>query len=658
MNLLKILFVLSLTGSLFSPPPQSTAADIQAPVLKWKNAGCYSSWCETGWYSSPAALDLDQDGDVEVIAGTYSLFLIDGDSGSLIKRVDPPGNRNWPSIVAADLDDNGDLEVVSAHGDGYVHVFDHNMNLVWSRQPTPGNELRSLAVYDLDNNGDLEIMVASTRSYDQWFVYEHNGDLRSGDWPQHSPDSDTNGYTAGCFNQNIAAGDMNGDGLAEIIGPNDTHYLAAFLPDGSQLPASTIYGTLPGGLPKPWSLVGVHVDHAVDLRGWAYCGTEHRPNFAHSPPILSDLDGNGILEAIIVGNVYNCGTSPYTSLYEMPFILNRDRTRWVSGSFNWTVLPTPDANADPIIENYNVIESNHPNPAAADLDNDGIKEVLYPSYDGRMHVYWMDKTEHGNWPYAVTKAGEGFTRFATEPVVVDLDNNGYAEVIFASWVQKGTNQTGKLHILDYLGNPIHEIPLPMAYGSPDWNGVLAAPTLANIDNDADLEIVLNSAHSGVLAYDLPNTADARILWETGRGNFLRSGSPSLGDISTSTFVSNYPISSPGQTVRFTIFLNNQGLALPDVTMTNTLPAGLFYQGNLSASSGVVNYSGGTITWSGVVEANSSVSIQYEAQVDPTLSGRVLLANAAQISDGQGNTFDKTAYTFVNGLATYLPLISK
>ncbi len=269
MNPLKILFMVSLISSLLSPTPQTTAADIQTPVLKWKNAGCYSSWCETGWYSSPAALDLDQDGDVEVIAGTYSLFLIEGSSGTLIKRIDPDASRNWPSIVAADIDNNGDLEVVSAHGDGSVHVFDHNMNPVWSRQPTPGKELRSLAVYDLDNNGDLEIIVASTRAEDQWFVYEHNGDLRSGDWPQHSPDSDTNGYTAGCFNQNIAAGDMNGDGLAEIIGSNDTHYLAAFLPDGSQLPASTIYGTLPGGLAKPWSLVG---RACRPRRGFAWLG--------------------------------------------------------------------------------------------------------------------------------------------------------------------------------------------------------------------------------------------------------------------------------------------------------------------------------------------------------------------------------------------------
>jgi hypothetical protein len=33
-------------------------AVVSAPVLKWQHRGCFSSWCETGWYSSPAVEDL------------------------------------------------------------------------------------------------------------------------------------------------------------------------------------------------------------------------------------------------------------------------------------------------------------------------------------------------------------------------------------------------------------------------------------------------------------------------------------------------------------------------------------------------------------------------------------------------------------------------
>ena len=47
--------------------------------------------------------------------------------------------------------------------------------------------------------------------------------------------------------------------------------------------------------------------------------------------------------------------------------------------------------------------------------------------------------------------------------------------------------------------------------------------LANIDADPDLEVVINTIYSGVVAYDLPGTSQAVVLWGTGRGNQQRSG---------------------------------------------------------------------------------------------------------------------------------------
>jgi hypothetical protein len=54
-----------------------------APQIQWSYGGCYSSWCETGWYSSPAIADLDGNGTMEIIASTYSIFNLDGASGDL-----------------------------------------------------------------------------------------------------------------------------------------------------------------------------------------------------------------------------------------------------------------------------------------------------------------------------------------------------------------------------------------------------------------------------------------------------------------------------------------------------------------------------------------------------------------------------------------------
>ena len=665
MFLLLVLLALGLSLPVEAGPMASTS--LAAPVLKWANAGCFSSWCETGWYASPAVADLDRDGKMEVIGAAYSISVVDGTTGALQWRVasghdrSEPGagnvGRTWPGVVLADLDRDANLEIVTAHSGGYVSVYDRQgyFKPGWPKQPTPGNELRSLGVYDLDGDRDLEVLVASTRSDDQWFVFEHDGSLREGEWPQHAPDSDTNGYTAGCYNQNLAAGDLDGDGLAEIVGPNDTHYIAAFHEDGSQVRANSLYELL-GGSPKFWSRVGVHVDHLVDLKGYADCGKQHRPNFANSAPVIVDVNGDGVNEVVVIGNVYNCA-GPYTDLYEVPYIFNGDRTRWQGDGYDWTALPAPPAAAAPLSQDYSQVENNLPNPAVADLDGDGVMEILFPSYDGRLHAYWLDKTQHGRWPYAVTDPAEGLIRFASEPVVADLDGDGKAEVIFGSWVEKSSGRTGKLHILSYLGDPIWEVDLPGAFGGANWNGALAAPTLADIDGDPDLELVLNTAHSGMVAYDLPGTSAARASWSTGRGSFQRSGSLVTGDLGGSYKAVDRIAAQVGETLTYTLQLKSIGQKLEGVTLSDRLPAGLSFAGGLQATSGVVSYLDGVVSWVGEVLPGTPVEIRFQASIGPAPDG-TLIQNRAILEDNQGRAWVLRATTMVGGRLIYLPAIGR
>ena len=534
--------VLLITGVVASPPspgasPTAAAQAItgkvylplvlkleplQAPVLKWQYGGCYASWCETGWYSSPAVADLDHDGQAEVIGAAYTLWALNGATGA-VKWSATNGSRVWPGVAVADLTGDGTLEVIAGRGSDQLTVYTAAGATLWTRNPFGGGEVRTLAVADLERDGQVEIIVgrAGGGATRQLSVYAPDGSVRAG-WPARR-DGEV-GYGWGMYNANVGVADLNHDGYQEIIGPTDTHYITALDRNGNQLSTHTRYNAYNPVGPKVWSQVGVHVSDAVDLRGYADCGTEHRPNFANSAPTLADVNGDGTREVVVVGNVYNCGADPYTDLYYMPFILNADRSRWRGNGFDWTSIPAPDGAAAPLSEDYNIIESVAPNPVVADLDNDGYQEILFASYDGRVHAYWLDKTEHGHWPYAVYHAAEGFYRFASEPVVADLDNNGYAEVLFTSWTQKGSNHRGKLHILDYLGNPLFEVELPAGRASSaTWNGALAAPTLANLDADADLEVVVNTAYAGLVVYDLPGTAQARILWGTGRADYQRTG---------------------------------------------------------------------------------------------------------------------------------------
>jgi hypothetical protein len=184
---------------LYLPSVRLTIPPISSPVMKWQHAGCYSSWCETGWYSSPAVADLEGDGSIEVIGSTYTIFVFDGPTGNLEWRVksghdrsenpDSVSNvgRTWAGIVVTDVDNDNQLELVTAHHEGYVSIYNHNgyFESGWPKRLTPGWEMRSLAVGDVDGNGDREILVCSTRSNDQWFMLEHTGATRSG-WPVHS----------------------------------------------------------------------------------------------------------------------------------------------------------------------------------------------------------------------------------------------------------------------------------------------------------------------------------------------------------------------------------------------------------------------------------------------------------------------------------------
>lgn len=515
----------------------SASAQVAAPVLKWQHGGCYSSWCETGWYSSPAVADLDGDGTAEVVASAYSIVVLDGASGSLEWRVasghdlsDPGASnvgRTWPGIVIADVDDDGADEIVTAHGGGWVSVYTDTgfFEPGWPRQPA-SNELRGLSVGDLDNDGDLEIVVtaASYEAVNSW-VLEHTGSTRSG-WPQLSGGG---GYAYGVFNDTSAIADLTGDGRPDVIVPSDVHYICAYEADGAHIPADPVFGA------KNWGQVGVWESYATELQGWGACNgvraESYRTNFANGPVAVADMDGDGSLEVVATGRTYDC-TGGETTKYNGVYVFEADRGRFAGSGYDWTTVPVDMG--EPLSMDWTEIENAAPNPAVGDLDGDGELEIVYADFAGKVHAFWLDGTEHGSWPVEVYSSGP--YRYASEPAIVDVDGNGLAEVIFTTWVAKGSYQTGHLFVVDSGGTVVHQIPLPVAYGSPDWNGALPCPTVADIDADPDFEVVLQTAHSGVVAYDLPGSSGARILWGTGRGSYLRNGvAAGLGRIFSDDF---------------------------------------------------------------------------------------------------------------------------
>ncbi len=316
----------------------------------------------------------------------------------------------------------------------------------------------------------------------------------------------------------------------------------------------------------------------------------------------------------------------------MPFILRNDRTRWSGSGFDWTVLPVPGPGSGPLSEDYNVIETAVPNPAIADLDDDGRLEILYPSYDGKVHAYWLDKTEHGSWPSRRARpgaAGDTF-RFASEPVVADLDNDGQAEVLFTSWPQKGGNRIGHLHILSSQGVQLHRVSLPAPVGGATWNGGLGrAHAREHRRATPTSKWWWARPRRGVVAYDLPGTANARVLWRTGRGGYRRTGgleqpfltiddaSVGEGNAGTTNAILNARLSSPAE----------QTVTVSYATANGTATAGSDY----TAASGLATFPVGSTTQPVAVPVAGDVLDEANETFFVNLSA----PNGAVLADGQG-----------------------
>jgi VCBS repeat protein len=488
---------------------------------------------ETGWFASPALVDLTGDRRLEIVAPFYSTFVYDA-RGRLLGKGTATEGRVYAPEVVADLDGDGAKEIVVGGNEGTVAAYDSALRVKWRASTCSGGqcpESRGLAAGDLDRDGRIEVVATTTntsRTGSQVFAFDASGAPVAG-WPRYNAsDADFNGignHGYGAYGENVAIGQLDRDPQLEVVVTFDNHQINVFNHDGTSVLASPWFtqrdadgGRLGWGQFIRWLSPKVERDHYHRHVGeWPHPTRQAWLQWTASPPSIADLDRDGRNEVIGLPNVER--NEPYETQAYAFMVLDGaygSGARSARRHKGFRRLPlTRKPAVRPAGDWYP--PSGIPAPTIVNLHGNRRPEIVASVPDGA--VYAVGPGGRLLWRYDFAR-GKPKT-FASEVVAADLDRRGRPELVFG--VYGLAPRSGRLVVLTARGKRLHDIRLRNQGTNGNGIGIPAAPSIGDLDRDGRLEIVVTTFDHGIDVYRVPRSNAKRLPWPTGRGNLMRNG---------------------------------------------------------------------------------------------------------------------------------------
>ena len=401
--------------------------------------------------SSPLITDINSDGYQEMFFG---------DDGGYFHGVDYLGNplpgfpiqlegtssEIWGSPASADIDNDGELEFVITSKNKHCYIIDEYGNIELDYE-TDQFLMATPSLGNLDNDTDLEIIFFGYTSSGDVFAINHDG-TNVENFPVE-------------INEKVLKGgaiyDIDNNGRDDIVVATENDKSIFVIYDNGDF--ENIFTS--------------------------------NDKFKSAPSII---DNNGDI-TILAGD---------------------------EGGILYAVSPSGEFK-------FSIITGDNVRCAASFISNEYISGIFFGSEDGNLYGIDFNGNNLPNWPQNVAAGISGNATINSSPIFADLDSDGLAEIITAT-------EEGQLIAFKLDGTNYSNFPMQFDFG------FISSPSITDIDNDNDLEIVVGT-NQNLSVIDFKEIASINNSdWITYRGNNKRSGSFTtsnnflIGDINSDTFI--------------------------------------------------------------------------------------------------------------------------